>query len=295
MALLGQRIQMTLDRLQGCFRQAPASLDDFIQNRLAGRAFVGLPCEVGQVLIGQSLEGQGACGMFSHHGGPTWYGYRVLGSVHNIQFLSPSIIFHFLFKIKRDIFIIMDDKISPTLTTADLHQFQQDHLISRVLDLLFQGIDDEGRAYCIETATRKVGVSSATWYRWASEGALDAHKAALAAKMSNVIQEVVIPHYREIYESLVEVALGRRPKGADEGMTIKVADMLKAIKLLAAVIPVKPLAEQQNDEQAALDYLEGGQFTQIHVHGDMSFVYQGNGQPQFGKLAGEIIEGEKGE
>ncbi len=71
--------------------------------------------------------------------------------------------------------------------------------------------------------------------------------------------------------------------------------MIKAIKLLAQVVPVRPLdAPDDNSAQEAQEYLENVQFQQIYVSGDMNFVYQGNGQPQFGKLEpGDVItEGE---
>lgn len=198
----------------------------------------------------------------------------------------------------------MDD-LTLTLTPDDASEYpkgyglqvmQDEYLVSQVLDLLFHGQDDNGKAYSIETACKRVGISTATWYRWAKEGALDTHKAALAAQMSSAIQEVVIPRYRDIYEGLVSLALGQRPKNADPGMEVKAGDMIKAIKLLANVVPVKPLtAPEQTGEEEALEYLEGAQFKQIFVQGDMNFIYQGNGQPQFGKLeSGEdedVIEG----
>jgi hypothetical protein len=136
-----------------------------------------------------------------------------------------------------------------------------------------------------------VGISTTTWYRWAKEGALDAHKAALAAKMSGAIQEIVIPRYREIYEGLVSLALGQRPINADPHLDIKAGDMIRAIKLLATVVPVKPMSAPPEDEgQDAADFLAGAQFKQIFVKGDMNFIYQGNGQPQFGKLLPETDE-----
>lgn len=109
--------------------------------------------------------------------------------------------------------------------------------------------------------------------------------------MSSAIQEIVAPRYRVIYEGLVSLTLGQRPANANPGMEVKAGDMLKAIKLLAAVVPVKPLAApEQNESKDAEDYLEGAQFKQIFVKGDMNFIYQGNGQPQFGHLeSGEII------
>jgi hypothetical protein len=89
-------------------------------------------------------------------------------------------------------------------------------------------------------------------------------------------------------------------------MEVKAGDMIKAIKLLSTVVPVKPLsAPDQNEGKEAEDYLEGAQFKQIFVKGDMNFIYQGNGQPQFGQLrpeeppealegleSGEIIDSE---
>jgi hypothetical protein len=179
-----------------------------------------------------------------------------------------------------------------SLTPDGLQVLQDEYLVSQVLELLFHGVDTSGKAYSIETACKKVGISTATWYRWAKEGALEAHKAALAAQMSSAIQEIVIPRYRDIYEGLVSLALGQRPKNADHSMEVKAGDMIKAIKLLSTVVPVKPLAAQEQDSgQEALDYLEGAQFKQIFVQGDMNFIYQGNGQPQFGQLRPEFDEG----
>ena len=183
----------------------------------------------------------------------------------------------------------MDDMLR---SSNGLQVIQDEYLVSQVLELLFHGVDDSGKAYSIETACKKVGISTATWYRWAKEGALEPHKAALAAQMSSAIQEIVIPRYRDIYQGLVSLALGQRPQGADPGMEVKAGDMLKAIKLLSTVVPVKPLAAQEQDGgQEALDYLEGAQFKQIFVQGDMNFIYQGNGQPQFGQLdSGEVVD-----
>lgn len=186
----------------------------------------------------------------------------------------------------------MDDL---TLTPDGLQVLQDEYLVSQVLELLFHGVDPNGKAYSIETACKKVGISTATWYRWAKEGALEPHKAALAAQMSSAIQEIVIPRYRDIYEGLVSLALGRRPVGADPTMEVKAGDMIKAIKLLASIVPVKPLTAQEQDEgKDALDYLEGAQFKQIYVKGDMNFIYQGHGQPQFGQLepGDEVVEPE---
>lgn len=185
----------------------------------------------------------------------------------------------------------MDDL---SLTPHGLQVCQDEYLVSQVLELLFHGKDEEGRVYTIESACRKVGVAPRTWYRWAKEGALEPHKAALAAQMSNAIQEIVIPRYRDIYEGLVSLALGKRPAEADASMEVKASDMLKAIKLLTTVVPVKPLAApEQNEGKDAEDYLEGAQFKQIFVKGDMNFIYQGNGQPQFGQLeGGDIIDAE---
>ena len=182
-------------------------------------------------------------------------------------------------------------------TSTDLQVYQDEYLVSQVLELLFHGQDDNGRAYSIESACKKVGISTATWYRWAKDGALDPHKAALAAQMSSAIQEIVIPRYREIYEGLVSLALGQRPKDADPMMVVKAGDMLKAIKLLATVVPVRPLAAPEQDGgQDAFEYLEEAQFKQIYVQGDMNFIYQGNGQPQFGKLeSGDVIDAESNE
>jgi hypothetical protein len=184
----------------------------------------------------------------------------------------------------------MDDL---SLTPDGLQIYQDDYLVSQVLELLFQGKDATGRAYTIEGACKEVGISTTTWYRWAKEGALDAHKAALAAKMSGAIQEIVIPRYREIYEGLVSLALGQRPINADPHLDIKAGDMIRAIKLLATVVPVKPMSAPPEDEgQDAADFLAGAQFKQIFVKGDMNFIYQGNGQPQFGKLPPETDEDE---
>lgn len=180
----------------------------------------------------------------------------------------------------------MDDLI---LSNDGLQVMQDEYLVSQVLELLFHGTDDNGRAYSIERACKKVGISTATWYRWAKEGALEPHKAALAAQMSSAIQEIVIPRYRDIYEGLVSLALGQRPKTSDPGMEVKAGDMLKAIKLLATVVPIKAMAVREDDGgKDAESFLEEVQFKQIYVKGDMNFIYQGNGQPQFGKLeAGE--------
>lgn len=216
----------------------------------------------------------------------------------------------FTFKIKRLMMSSMDDawkspqggygSLSPqgddlALTSDGLQVYQDEYLVSQVLELLFHGKDPSGRAYSIEAACKEVGISTTTWYRWAKEGALEPHKAALAAQMSSAIQEVVIPRYREIYEGLVSLALGQRPANADPGLEVKAGDMIKAIKLLSSVVPVKPLAVQEQDEgQEAQEYLEGAQFKQIYVQGDMNFIYQGNGQPQFGQLeSGEVVEAEE--
>lgn len=185
----------------------------------------------------------------------------------------------------------MDDLI----LSGDVQTLQDEYLVSQVLELLFHGVDDNGKAYSIETACKKVGISTATWYRWAKDGALEPHKAALAAQMSSAIQEIVIPRYRDIYEGLVSLALGQRPKNANPAMEVKAGDMLKAIKLLSNVVPVKPLAVQEDDGgKDAEDFLEEVQFKQIYVSGDMNFIYQGNGQPQFGKLepGDDVIDGE---
>ncbi|MBE7553687.1 MAG: hypothetical protein HS126_21675 [Anaerolineales bacterium] len=110
--------------------------------------------------------------------------------------------------------------------------------------------------------------------------------------MSSAIQEIVIPRYRDVYEGLVSLALGQRPANADPGMEVKAGDMIKAIKLLATIVPVQPMtAPEDHGDKDAEDYLEGAQFKQIFVKGDMNFIYQGNGQPQFGQLeGGDIID-----
>lgn len=180
------------------------------------------------------------------------------------------------------------------ILSGDVQTLQDEYLVSQVLELLFHGVDDNGKAYSIEAACKKVGISTATWYRWAKEGALEPHKAALAAQMSSAIQEIVIPRYRDIYEGLVSLALGQRPKNADPAMEVKAGDMLKAIKLLANVVPIKAMAVREDDGgKDAEDFLEEVQFKQIYVSGDMNFIYQGNGQPQFGKLhaSRELDEG----
>lgn len=182
-----------------------------------------------------------------------------------------------------------------TLTPDGLQICQDEYLVSQVLELLFHGKDTSGRAHSIESACREVGIAKATWYRWCKDGALEPYKAALAAQMSSAIQEVVIPRYREIYEGLVSLALGQRPTNADPGMEVKAGDIIKAIKLLATVVPVQPLAAPaDHGDKDAEDYLEGAQFKQIFVKGDMNFIYQGNGQPQFGQLEGgnDIIDSE---
>jgi hypothetical protein len=52
-------------------------------------------------------------------------------------------------------------------------------------------------------------------------------------------------------------------------------------------------APADHGDKDAEDYLEGAQFKQIFVKGDMNFIYQGNGQPQFGQLeGGDIIDSE---
>ena len=198
----------------------------------------------------------------------------------------------FTFKIKRFIVGGMDEL---SLTPDGLQVMQDEYLVGQVLELLFHGRDDTGRAYSIEAACKKVGISTTTWYRWAKDGALEPHKAALAAQMSSAIQEIVIPRYRDIYEGLVSLALGKRPDGADPTMEVKAGDMIKAIKLLATVVPVQPLtAPADHGDKDAEDYLEGAQFKQIFVKGDMNFIYTGNGQPQFGQLEGgdDIIDAE---
>jgi hypothetical protein len=212
----------------------------------------------------------------------------------------------FTFKIKGHKMGSMDDaskdplgRLSPKgdnpTSTTELQIYQDEFLVSQVLELLFHSKDASGRAYSIEAACKEVGISTSTWYRWAKEGALDAHKAALAAQMSSAIQEIVIPRYRDIYQGLVSLALGQRPAGADPSMEVKAGDMIKAIKLLASVVPVKPLsAPEQNESKDAEDYLEGAQFKQIFVKGDMNFIYQGNGQPQFGQLeSGDVIDADE--
>jgi hypothetical protein len=197
----------------------------------------------------------------------------------------------FVFKLKTDKLTAMDN---PQLTPDDaskspagdgLQVLQQEYLIGEVLDLLFRGKDSEGRAYSLEGACKEVGVAPSTWYRWTKEGALDPHKAALAAQMSGAIQDIVIPRYREIFEGLVSLALGERPAGASPLVQIKSGDMIRAIKLLMTIVPINPLTTDQRDAAAdAQDYLDGTQFKQIFVQGDMNFIYQGNGQPQFGEL-----------
>jgi hypothetical protein len=186
----------------------------------------------------------------------------------------------------------MDDL---SLTSDGLQIYQDEYLISQVLELLFHGKDSSGRVYSIDAACKEVGVAPRTWYRWVKDGALEPYKAALSAQMSSAIQEIVIPRYRDIYEGLVSLALGKRPAGADASMEVKAGDMIKAIKLLATVVPVQPLAAPaDHGDKDAEDYLEGAQFKQIFVKGDMNFIYQGNGQPQFGQLEGgnEIIDSE---
>lgn len=176
-----------------------------------------------------------------------------------------------------------------TLTPDGLQVCQDEYLASQVLELLFHGRDDAGKAYSIETACKKVGIAKTTWYRWCKEGALEPYKAALAAQMSSAIQEIVIPRYRDIYEGLVSLALGQRPANADPGMEVKAGDMIKAIKLLSTVVPIQPLSAAENGgDKEAEDYLEDAQFKQIFVQGNMQFIYQGNGQPQFGQLEGDV-------
>ncbi|MBE7473158.1 MAG: hypothetical protein HS114_28845 [Anaerolineales bacterium] len=181
-----------------------------------------------------------------------------------------------------------------TLTPDGLQVCQDEYLMSQVLNLLFHGKDANGRAHSIESACREVGIGTTTWYRWVKDGALEPHKAALAAQMSSAIQEIVIPRYRDIYQGLVSLALGQRPANADPSMEVKAGDMIKAIKLLSTVVPVQALAApDQNESKEAEDYLEGAQFKQIFVKGDMNFIYQGNGQPQFGQLeGGDIVDAE---
>jgi hypothetical protein len=199
----------------------------------------------------------------------------------------------FVFKLKDDKILTMDNSEATELSLQDL---QQEYLILQVLDLLFRGKDSEGKAYSLEGACRQVGVAPSTWYRWTKEGAIDSHKTALAAQMSASIQDIVIPRYREIFEGLVNLALGQHPPHADFALRITGGDMIKAMKLLMTIIPVNPLTTTERDAAAdAEEYLSGAQFGQIFVAGDMNFVYRGSGQPQFGQLEGgdpEIIDQE---
>ncbi len=100
-----------------------------------------------------------------------------------------------------------------TLTPDGLQVIQDEYLVGQVLELLFHGRDESGKAYSIEAACKKVGISTSTWYRWAKDGALDPHKAALAAQRSSAIQEIVIPSYRDIYEGLVSHSLASSKPG----------------------------------------------------------------------------------
>ena len=170
-----------------------------------------------------------------------------------------------------------DDMI---LSADGVQVMRDDYQITQVLDLLFFGKNILGMAYSTEQACKEVGISTTTWYRWAKDGQLAKHKAALSAKMSASIQETIIPRYKQVFENLVSIALGEQPMTTalfGRPVEIKASDMIRATKLLMAIVPIAPLDLPEADPgQDAADFLAKAEFKGIFVQGDMNFIYNGN-------------------
>lgn len=172
-----------------------------------------------------------------------------------------------------------------TLSADGIQVARDDFQIARVLDLLFFGKNVLGMAYTTAQACAEVGVPTTTWYRWAKEGVLDKHKLNLSAKMTAAIHETIIPQYTEIFQNLVQLAMGQQPLTSYRPVEIKAGDMIRATKLLLTIVPIAPMSlPVEEPGQDAADFLAKAEFKQIFVQGDLNFIYNGNGQPQFGKL-----------
>lgn len=154
--------------------------------------------------------------------------------------------------------------------------------------------DDNGKPYSIEKACDHVGISISTWYRWVNDGLVITAKRAIADKLVDMAHQMFLPRYEAILETLMNMAVGLPPRYAPE-MQVKAGDALKAIGMLQNMImPVQKIGQSDNSQKSELEHVDSYQPQQIYVAGDLQFLYNGGGQPKFGKLDTPLIEDDDG-
>ena len=89
------------------------------------------------------------------------------------------------------------------------------------------------------------------------------------------------------------MSIGLPPPHAPE-MQVKAGDVLKAIGMLQTMfMPTQKIGQNESAQASELEHVATYQPQQIYVAGDMNFLYDGGGQPKFGKLDSPLPKGDE--
>jgi hypothetical protein len=163
------------------------------------------------------------------------------------------------------------------LTTASeemtLTQLQREKNILDILRLMLWEKDEKGKTYSITRACQEVGIDRSTWHRWMQDGLISGPLQRIAEEMNQAVYDTVVPYHREIMETLVNMARGIGP----EGMEMKPADVLAAIREYMKIVPTRPLDQEAGNDKSEFEHLDTFQPKQVFVNVEAGdFIYQGN-------------------
>lgn len=155
-----------------------------------------------------------------------------------------------------------------------VNQIQRDKTIAEILSMLLNEKTADGKRYTIKLACRDAGISEATWNRWVQDGLVSGPLQKFSTQLRQAVYDNIIPHYGQIIQNLVSIALGKAPEGTT--MSITATDMRGAINDLFKIIPPGSLDKLTTGVTSESEHLDGYQPKQILINiqqGD--FVYKG--------------------
>ena len=155
-----------------------------------------------------------------------------------------------------------------------VNQVQREKTILEILSMLMTQKNNSGKRYTIRQACQEAGISPATWDRWVQDGLVSGPLQKFSLQLRQTVYDNIIPHYSEIIQNLVSIALGKPPEGTT--MTITAGDMRGAIQDLFKIIPPGSLDKLATGATSEGEHIDAYQPKQIFVNiqnGD--FVYKG--------------------
>lgn len=166
----------------------------------------------------------------------------------------------------------MNDLIDSFTT---VNQIQREKTIAEILSMLLNEKTSDGKRYTIKQACQDAGISEATWNRWVQDGLVSGPLQRFSMQLRQAVYDNIIPHYGQIIQNLVSIALGKAPDGTT--MHITATDMRGAINDLFKIVPPGSLDKLASGATSEGEHIDAFQPKQIFINvenGD--FIYKGN-------------------